>query len=205
MDAVKNCGGCKSLKPMMDFYPQHSQCKICCNLRSKEYRKKNAERCKDSVKAWQKKHPERVRYFINRWRAKNTERSKQVNRRWLDNNKEKTNATYAQRRARKLNAYPVWASVSKMNAIYNDAKVKSILTEMPYHVDHDIPLLGKTVCGLHVENNLTIISSNENQRKCASFFDKGWIPGNVWLAGINKPYSSYPSFLNRAIRRKVAP
>lgn len=38
-----------------------------------------------------------------------------------------------------------------------------------FHVDHIIPLQHELVCGLHVENNLQIISAERNMRKNNSF------------------------------------
>ena len=61
----------------------------------------------------------------------------------------------AKRRAAKLNATPKWANLQKIKEIYNNCP-------QGYHVDHIIPLQGKNVCGLHVENNLQYLLARDN-------------------------------------------
>jgi hypothetical protein len=58
---------------------------------------------------------------------------------------------------------PLWA---------NETKIKDIYLKRPigYHVDHIIPLQGKLVCGLHVENNLQYLPAKENMAK-HNFFE----------------------------------
>lgn len=60
---------------------------------------------------------------------------------------------------------PLWADLDKISKIY---KLRTKMTRengIWYHVDHIIPLRGKNVCGLHVENNLQIITKKENYKK----------------------------------------
>ena len=44
-------------------------------------------------------------------------------------------------------------------------KQRNQLTGFDWHVDHVIPLKGKTVCGLHVWNNFAVIPKVDNLRK----------------------------------------
>jgi 5-methylcytosine-specific restriction endonuclease McrA len=67
------------------------------------------------------------------------------------------------RRARKLQATPAWADEGAIKAIYLEAG------RLGMHVDHIVPLQGKNVCGLHVENNLQLLSPTENSKKRNKF------------------------------------
>jgi 5-methylcytosine-specific restriction endonuclease McrA len=54
---------------------------------------------------------------------------------------------------------PTWANREAIDAIYAEAR------RMNMTVDHIVPLRGKTVCGFHVENNLQLLTHEENARK----------------------------------------
>jgi hypothetical protein len=69
------------------------------------------------------------------------------------------------RRAAKIQRTPPWADLDAMRAIYAEATRLSIETGIPHHVDHEIPLQGEFVSGLHVHNNLQILTASENSRK----------------------------------------
>ena len=57
---------------------------------------------------------------------------------------------------------PKWADMDKIREIY-------VNRPDGYHVDHIIPLRGKLVSGLHVENNLQYLPAQENMRKHNSY------------------------------------
>jgi hypothetical protein len=61
----------------------------------------------------------------------------------------------------KAQAVPTWADVHKIKEIYKNCPEGM-------HVDHIIPLQGRTVCGLHVETNLQYLSAKDNLIKSNS-------------------------------------
>ena len=59
--------------------------------------------------------------------------------------------------------------LKEIESFYHECKKMSVDQGMEYHVDHIVPLRGKTVCGLHVPWNLQIITAHENRRKSNNF------------------------------------
>ena len=78
---------------------------------------------------------------------------------WRARHPERHCAEQAKRRSRKLQSCPPWADLDAIKDVYLEAKY------FGYHVDHIIPLKGKNVCGLHVWDNLQLLSPKENLRK----------------------------------------
>jgi hypothetical protein len=74
----------------------------------------------------------------------------------------------AKRLAQELLALPKWLTEDDMfliREIYELAALRSRITGIVWEVDHIIPLRGKTVCGLHVPQNLQVITRTENRKK----------------------------------------
>lgn len=86
-------------------------------------------------------------------------------KRYYQENKHVFMARSAKRRCNKRQATPKWANLVSIKAMYYVANYMTETTGIPHEVDHVIPLSGDNVCGLHVENNLQVISRTENRRK----------------------------------------
>lgn len=142
------CNKCHLDKPIKEFYlhsngKPRKQCKACHYIRNKTWATTNKEYVSAKSKEYAQANREKCRAFTNSWRKRNLAYDAFRAR------------TY---RARKLQAIPPWANLKKIKEIYEKCP-------SGFHVDHIIPLKGKTVSGLHVEHNLQYLPALENIRK----------------------------------------
>lgn len=75
----------------------------------------------------------------------------------------------ARQKAEKRHRYVSWANDKAILKFYRLAQRLTMETGVPHEVDHIVPLLGRTVSGLHVENNLQVLERRVNRAKSNSF------------------------------------
>jgi len=141
-NATQNCYKCKVEKHLGDF-AKHPTGRLGVNTT-----------CKECRKAYRKEY-----YNLNK------EQERFNSAKWAKNNLGKKRAYRAKRRSAILCATPTWAKPIEIKKIYAEADFLSKVTGIKYEVDHIIPLQGKNVCGLHVQNNLRVIQMIDNRKK----------------------------------------
>ena len=150
---------------------------------AKEYREKRKEFYKQYNREWYLKHREEAIANAKQWQLDNREqanknnlasyhRNKDANREkqkaWARANVGLITAKIKRRDLAKINRTPKWLSkddIWLMQEMYLLSTARTKLTGFRWHVDHIIPLQGKTVSGLHVPTNLQVIPAIENIRK----------------------------------------
>jgi hypothetical protein len=162
----------------------HSKNKDARNEQSRRYRLENPEKWRAIQKASREKRKEAIAAYMEDWRAKNKDRINAVARAYREENGELMNErtrkwraenpveyrmSKAERRAAELQATPDWADAKKIREVYREAVFLTKATGVPHHVDHEVPLRGKLVCGLHVHFNLRAIPAIDNIRKSNQF------------------------------------
>lgn len=146
-------------------YKSNNECVECRAEKNKNLKEKqnkwaieNKERV-NAVTRWRyynnveaQRERTRNKYLFNR------EKVIETNNAWRTKNPKAATHYAAKHRASKRQRTPSWADIKAIKEFY--AKCPE-----GYHVDHIIPLVGKTVSGLHVLNNLQYLPASENQKK----------------------------------------
>lgn len=167
-------------------------CMECARLQTDQLRKKETIEQKElrlkssahRAAEWRKNNPnhENTKIVKQRWNEENREvknaksreyyklypkKRAEAGRNWRKNNPEKNVAKTAKRNAAKLQRTPVWLNAGHWLEIASIYELCSAWRGIgfDYHVDHIIPLQGKSVSGMHVPWNLQILNAKENISK----------------------------------------
>jgi len=139
-----------------------------CNSCRKKYYSKNKNAINNICGRYYENNKEKVNTLNNKYHKENKEKISLQRKEYRKNNKEKINADSMKRYCNKMQRVPKWLSkqdLSKIKNIYLKAQQMKQETGIQYHVDHIIPLQGETVSGLHVPDNLQILTEHENTSK----------------------------------------
>lgn len=172
---MKHCPKCNQEKPFEAFYASSthksgyaSWCKQCESERCKVKNAANREQRLAKAKEWRDANKAKQDALVKDWRKRNSERIAQTYRNWATLNKDKVNAKWMKREASKKNRTPTWLTNDDhwlIQEVYDIAAKRSKAVGIKFHVDHIVPLQGKTVSGLHVPWNLQVIPAKLNQQK----------------------------------------
>jgi 5-methylcytosine-specific restriction endonuclease McrA len=103
-------------------------------------------------------------HFMN-YRAQHKEAITKTKRAWVLRNTGTMAAIRFKRIAAEQQALPSWADLAAMKAIYDKAARLTQQTGIRHEVDHIIPIQSPVVCGLHVPENLQILTKAANRAK----------------------------------------
>lgn len=156
----KLCTACKELKSIQDFTTGQGRCKPCRALIYKA--KINPIKNRERAKQWYWANRDKSLAYSAGWQKMNSVVVNERNRLWKRVHKKEEIARLAKRRADIDKRTPRWANLNIIKEVYKNCPIG-------YHVDHIIPLRGKLVSGLHIANNLQIISAKDNLAKNNKF------------------------------------
>lgn len=185
---MKQCSRCLEVKALESFTAcntckdgYRSYCKACHSQYKHKWYKQNQKHCYEKAQAWIKANNEKNKEYKKKYQSTpkakakaieyktvNKERIALKKQEWAYINRGRSNAIKQKYKIAKLTRTPKWLTVEDywvITEIYNLAALRTKMTGFAWHVDHIIPLQGKTVCGLHVPLNLQVIPGVDNIRK----------------------------------------
>lgn len=149
------CADCKYA--VVCYSNRAIRCAGCAKIKEKELKKKYVLENKEKVLQTKAKTREKMRLSGK-------------TKTWKQRNRSKLVADARKRKIQKFQATPKWADNKYIEDLYSNCReAESVFARVgltkKFHVDHIVPLRGKSVCGLHCEDNLQILLDSDNLSK----------------------------------------
>jgi hypothetical protein len=185
---AKICSRCKRDLPLDQFYKdarkpnRRAHCRDCCN-RARKAARENAtpeeqKRALEMARQWKLDNAERTAKVKRAWDAANPEKAAESSRKASTKYRASNGAVFSarllphrfRRSKRKrppkaeLKIVPAWADFAQIDEVYRLCAERnaSDVDGVEWQVDHIVPLQSSAVCGLHVQDNLSIIPKRQN-------------------------------------------
>lgn len=135
---------------------------------TKAWQKRNREKVTATVAKWRERNRDKVNARAAQLRHQNPEKQKEADRRWRAKNPQKAAKKDSRKRAAKLERIPVWFGefddfvIQEAHAL---AALRGDETGITWHVDHMLPMRGRSISGLHCADNIQVIPAAMNVRK----------------------------------------
>jgi hypothetical protein len=166
---MKTCRDCKVTKDLSEFVSnklfkdgKDTLCILCNRKRVKAYRAAGKRNSTKESQAYRLKYPGKRNEYKNQYYKEHY-----ATPRILKTAQElKLTKDAGRERRHKLHTRPKWADLEKIKTYYAIRDWLNYTTfGRHYQVDHVVPIMGKDVCGLHVENNLAVVTAEYNMKK----------------------------------------
>ena len=185
---MKTCKNCSEAKALNEFFVARENrdglrhiCRQCAAVARAAYYAKNKEKELALNVEYRTLHRatilEKKRHQTREWVAANPERKRATDRAYERRMRDERNTAFLAQCAAKTKkhlvarsrAIPPWADQAAILKVYEAAAELTKRTGIEHQVDHIIPLQGKTVSGLHTQDNLQILTATANQSKSNKF------------------------------------
>lgn len=177
---MKQCSSCQQQKPITEFYSDKSKsdgvrsnCKDCHNNTVK-IRNSRSDVAKNNLlyrSAWEVANQDQRKEYKKTWykndKSLNPKKYSIKYKKYFINNKGKITAKTRKRELEKMRRTPMWLNAVENAEIETAYLWSSALRKVGVnsHVDHILPLQGKSVSGLHVPSNLQVVHASYNLSK----------------------------------------
>jgi hypothetical protein len=142
--------------------------------RNKKYGEANKEIISIKKKKYYLDNRERILEKNKAYNKLNRKKVSKIEAEWRHNNKGRVASNIRRYQLSKIKRTPKWLTKDDLWLIKEAYELAALRTRMfgyPWHVDHIVPLNGKSVSGLHVIENLQVIPGVENFIKMNKYVD----------------------------------